>query len=538
MLDVYGKGGVWKSALLLIAAGLLTACNDDSGSGKKSVPVEEKSVPAVFNFTTLEASADKDGTFVFTWDKSKHAETYQVCRQEDSLEDLCDPIGKPVTSTTLKLASSEIKAIQGNSYFIRARNEVGYKDSGVLDMALTDLISSISRLEASNISVDAYFGHVTSLSSDGKTLAVSAPHNSATVNSGVYVFNRGDNGVWGAPAFLKHQGSPDSRFGSSISLSGDGKTLAVGAPLHEVIHSQENNPDGSITRWGEFSGRVFVYSRDNKGRWGDPVALNKGEKLGGRDQFGHSVTLNDDGTRLVVGAIWEYVNHVQSGAAYVFDHHLQTGWGEPTKVTAPLTNINEQDEFGYSVSLSADGHILAVGAPSYRGTSASHPGNVYVFEWNTNGNWEAPLRLQSKHPRNADHFGWSLSLSGNSNTLAVAPPYMEGVGRMTHVYHRDASGIWNTQTPTLLHTPVGDYWGDVSLNNDGSVLAVVNGFNGRVNVFSRDDRGVYGAPRYLENKDFGSISLSGDGKTLAVGANTEDSSDNSVKDAGAVYIYQ
>ena len=77
------------------------------------------------------------------------------------------------------------------------------------------------------------------------------------------------------------------QFGSSLSLSGDGNTLSIGAPCN--------------TGNGDYSGRVSVY------RW-DGVALNynqRGDVLGGKaegDLFGWSLDLSSDGEVLAVGS--------------------------------------------------------------------------------------------------------------------------------------------------------------------------------------------------------------------------------------------
>ena len=74
-------------------------------------------------------------------------------------------------------------------------------------------------------------GYAVSLSSDGKTLAVGSPYNDGNgLSAGharVYVWDgsdwvqRGDD--------LDGEGAGDE-FGKSVSLTGDGKTLAVGGP--------------------------------------------------------------------------------------------------------------------------------------------------------------------------------------------------------------------------------------------------------------------------------------------------------------------
>ena len=75
--------------------------------------------------------------------------------------------------------------------------------------------------------------------------------------------------------------------GLSVSLSGDGTRVAIGAYLNDDAGSNAGHA------------RVFEW---------DGASWNKmGEDLDGRDRydlFGYSVSLSEDGTRVVVGSIY------------------------------------------------------------------------------------------------------------------------------------------------------------------------------------------------------------------------------------------
>src|SRR5699024_5968785 len=88
------------------------------------------------------------------------------------------------------------------------------------------------------------FGASVALSRDGNTLAVGAygedskatgidgdqGDDSASSAGAVYVFVRDEGGTWTQEAYIKAS-NPDAhdRFGTSVALSRDGNTLAVGA---------------------------------------------------------------------------------------------------------------------------------------------------------------------------------------------------------------------------------------------------------------------------------------------------------------------
>ena len=85
---------------------------------------------------------------------------------------------------------------------------------------------------------------------------------------------------------------------------------------------------------------------------------------------------------------------------------------------------------GNAVALSADGRILAVGAP-FEGSSATgidgdeadnsayNAGAVYVYRW-AGGQWVREAYVKASNAGRGDHFGSSVVLSADGNTMAVA----------------------------------------------------------------------------------------------------------------------
>ena len=150
-------------------------------------------------------------------------------------------------------------------------------------------------------------------------------------------------------------------------------------------------------------------------------------------------------------------------------------------------------------------------------------------------------------------FGRSVALSSDGSTLAVAPSVFANRPSLyrVYIYSRDSAGVWSQ--PAVLETS-GDYSTffvhEVAISNDGSTLVVARRGIG-VRVYSRDNPSVWSQQAYLEAPNAGdafgeSVALSDDGYTLAVGAPLEDSAaigvngdetDNSARDAGAVYVY-
>ena len=133
-------------------------------------------------------------------------------------------------------------------------------------------------LKASNIDAGDNFGFSISLSDDGATLAVSGigeDSNTTGLNSeanelaqdsgAVYLFKRTLD-TWSIPSYIKapNTGTQDA-FGSAIALSGNGGSLAIGAPMENSgasgINGNQIDDCGATpaSNCGPMSGAVYVY---------------------------------------------------------------------------------------------------------------------------------------------------------------------------------------------------------------------------------------------------------------------------------------
>jgi hypothetical protein len=134
------------------------------------------------------------------------------------------------------------------------------------------VVKSSTYVKASNTGASDYFGQSVALSADGATLAVGANYedsvatgiggdqtSNAAGNSGaVYVFRRSAGGVWAQEAYVKasNTGAVDL-FGSSVALSGDGATLAVGAYQEDSVATGIGGDQTS--NGASASGAVYVF---------------------------------------------------------------------------------------------------------------------------------------------------------------------------------------------------------------------------------------------------------------------------------------
>jgi len=356
--------------------------------------------------------------------------------------------------------------------------------------------------------------------------------NSVASSGAAYVFAR-TSGEWQQQAYIKASNTGAGDIFGRVSLSADGNTLAVGAPSESSAATGINGDQAD--NLAPFSGAVYVFVRTS-GLW-QQQAYVKASNSDFADDFGRSVSLSADGNTLAVGAPGERsattgINGDQadnsvddSGAAYVFAR--SNGLWQQQAYVKP-SNSGFADDFGSSVSVSADGNTLAVGARredsaatgingDQADNSAPFSGAVYVFA-RTSGQWQQQAYIKSGNPDDNDLFGSSVSVSANGNTLAV--------------------GVINESSAA---TGINGDQADNSAPSSGAAYVFV-----RTSGQWQQQAYIKASNSGTADRFGGSISLSSDGSALAVGAIFEDSSatginseqqDNSISNSGAVYIY-
>ena len=217
------------------------------------------------------------------------------------------------------------------------------------------------------------------------------------------------------------------------------------------------------------------------------------------------------------------VAYIKASNAEAYDHFACGG--------------GNQGHTGNSIALSADGSTMAIGAPFESSGAAGINGDqgdnstyasgaAYVFV-RQGDSWTQQAYIKASNPGQSDHFGSSVVLSRDGNTMAVA----------AHWEASAATGINGNQNDNSLpqagavyiFTRTGTTW-----TQQAYIKASNTGRAPQGDVPGDGDQFGY------------SVALSGDGSTLAVGAITEDSAapqingnqnDDSAQSAGAVYVF-
>jgi len=262
---------------------------------------------------------------------------------------------------------------------------------------------------------DDGFGASVSLSTDGSLLAVGQGDGVG----GAYLFTRSGS-TWVQTAKLVGTGAAgNSQQGESVSLSGDGTTLAVGGPF-----------DNSA------AGAVWVFVRAENGTW-----VQQGEKLLGTgavgDAFqGVSVSLSADGNTMASGGM---IDNTFIGATWIFVRAGNGTWSQLGDKLVGTGGVGLTYQ-GTSVSLSADGDTLAVGG----NIDDSEIGAVWIFVRADNGTWsQQGEKLVGAGAVGAAAQGASVSLSADGNMVAVGGPSDDSSIGATWVFVRADNGTWS-----------------------------------------------------------------------------------------------
>ena len=395
--------------------------------------------------------------------------------------------------------------------------------------------------------------------------------------------------AWKQAAYVKASNPrAGAQFGFSAALSADGTTLAVGSQMEESAAAGINGNQDDHSMFG--AGAVYVYVRGPNG-WSQQAYI-KAAHPHQDDQFGFGVSLSADGNTLAVSAPYEdsaatgingddtNTSMANSGAVYLFTRRGTT-WSQQAYIKASNTGEAEEgDQFGYSISLTADGNQLVVGAigedsaatgvnGNQKDNAAPGSGAAYVFT-RSGSTWSQHAYLKAANAMANFLFGYSVAFSGDGSTIAVGSfdeagssreingPYDRRAGGTGAVYVFTRSGAtWAQQA--YLKAKEGDRqdsmgcW--VAISSDGNTVAagaldedtMVGGINvvqsghsgvvdgpddnssGAAYVFARNgttwtEQANFKASNVGKHDWFGiRLDLSGDGNSLAVGAPNEDS---------------
>ncbi|GAB6260579.1 hypothetical protein [Photobacterium sp. R1] len=466
---------------------------------------EKGNAPAAFNLTDVAIEQEGAGRISFAWQPSERAERYQICIEEQRQ---CTAIGE-TTGLERILTLQNSKALTQPQYFIRAINSDGYTDSNLMALPVSDLIKTARVYFPSDSQKKSIFAANVSMSADGNTIAVAAPFDNISEsffeqNAGaVYIYRRDQAGYWKDPVqIIASNRDGYDWFGIGISLSDDGKTLAVGAS-----GEQSTFVDQPTQNMNDAVGAVYIFESNDDGQWQEAAYIKSSSSLDLWDYFGGQVELSGNGKTLAIAAIGHDAattddpfdnSRADTGGVYLFERQSDGSWIENQYLKA--AGLERGAGYGYAMAMDGAGTQLVVGMPYSGGTYRY--GEVFTYSKDAEGHWQFKGILKGEREPVAE-FGSEIDMDSRGDTLAITMPGRKGdVTGVVRVYKRTSSGSW------ILSTEISD-------------------------------------PQQDKYSDFGQrgLSVSQNGKVIAIGAITTDVTDpdnpgTQIIKAGTTYIYK
>ncbi len=390
-------------------------------------------------------------------------------------------------------------------------------------MLINDLEDA--KLTASDPAPSDRFGWSVSISGDTAIVGAFLDDCGAVLDCGAAYIYRFDGTNWIEEQKLTASDAAQSdQFGRSVSISGD--LAVVGAYLDDC---------GA----GLDCGAAYIY-RFNGTDWIEEQKLTA-SVAAQSDLFGFSVSISGD-TAVVGAFLDDCTPFLDCGAAYVYRFD-GTSWAEEQKLTA--SDAAQSDQFGYSVSISAD--AVVVGAYAVDCASGFDCGAAYVYGF-TGTDWIEEQKLTASDAAQSDQFGFSVSVSGDT---AVVGAYRDacaagGLCGAAYVYRSNGASWTERQKLTASTAAASDFFGySVSISGDTAVVGAVlddcaAGFDcgaAYVYRFSASnwfEEQTLTASDATQGDDFG-ISVSVSGNKAVVGAFAADCTPDF--DCGAAYVY-
>ena len=279
--------------------------------------------------------------------------------------------------------------------------------------------------------------------------------------------------------------------GSSVSISGDGNTLAIGAPMDTTnaprLYSQE------------YIGCVFIFTRSGDS-WNfqtriQPTGWNiysfyvamYGQSFSYGPEIGSSVALSYDGNYLAIGGPRDNSAGTQTGVGRVWIYTRSgTTWSQQTSLVPPdfVTSGSAYCGFGLNIAMTPDATTLVIGGPDDNSNTGGNGSIGAAWIYTRSGTtWSKQAKLIPSgyiQGYGGNYFGTGLSISADGNTVSIGARGERngtyGGSGACYIFVRNGSS-WSQQirlSPTLISgLPNGSYFGkSTALSSDGNTLVV------------------------------------------------------------------
>ena len=241
--------------------------------------------------------------------------------------------------------------------------------------------------------------------------------------------------------------------GRSVAINGIGNIIAIGAP-----------------RNANDRGGVFVYEY-NGSSWVQLGTTIIGESLGDESAALQGLSINKSGNRVAIGARLNDGNGDSSGHVRIYEYNA-SAW---IQLGSDIDGEAISDQSGSSVSMNNSGNLVVIGARFNNGNGASS-GHVRIYEYN-GSNW-IQLGTDIDGEASSDEFGYSVSVNDSGERAVIGAPLNDGNGNTSghvRVYilaslsiernnFSDGFSVYPNPSSGLSKIQLGESYNEVSVN--------------------------------------------------------------------------
>lgn len=321
------------------------------------------------------------------------------------------------------------------------------RNSMTINSASDDIEFIEKLIPVSGLDYDS-FGASVSVSADGATVIMGGVNYSKTntlgftYRPGGAIIYKYDGIRWNSVILTPDGASGNDRFGSSVSVSGDGKTVVIGSP-----------------GYSDNSGRLLVYSYNSvTGEW------HLAESITGETEsnFGNSVAISKNGAYIVCGAV---AGNSNRGKAVLYS---LSGLSVTKQYEFYADDGVAEDLFGCAVSINRDGSVIAVGAEQRKVSVYTNSGIIYIFR--KTGSSFVCSEVSPASTEYNMHFGCSVAISGNGSVICVGAKGVLSENGAVYVLRYNGSAYTHHEIIDS-ESAAGDQFGySVAISDNGNIF--------------------------------------------------------------------
>ena len=299
-------------------------------------------------------------------------------------------------------------------------------------------------------------GCAVSINSAGDRVAIGAYYNSSgsIIGAGHVRVYAWDGSSWTQQGQDINGEATSDQSGVSVSMNALGDRVAIGA----------RHNDGTAICCDVGQVRIYQFNGTSWVKMGQDIDGNNWY-----DYLGYAVSMNAIGDKLIVGAYGSNANGYNSGLVRIFEWNGVTWLQKGQDINGETSN----NLFGISVSINDIGNIIAVGANTNSGNGFSS-GHVRVYTWVDTSWVQKGPDIDGEAPY--DKSGSSVSISAAGDIIAVGATGNDGNGIDAGHIRTYFCGCCNSSTD-LISTCDSLTWIDGNTYTTSTNLPIYNASN-------------------------------------------------------------